>query len=222
VERPVSRPPHPDGRVRAAAVALFAVKGFHGTGIRELADAAGLSSATLYHYIGTKEDLLVDIMQTSLDRLLTAAGQVLTESPSPVAAMNGLVQTHVVAHALRQAETVVVDTELRALSPERRRPIVALRDEYEDLWESVIEKGQASGSFQVPDASVARLALLQMCSGVANWYASGGRHTLAEIAEMHARLCLAMLGAGPEPGLPAAGHYIRLVAGVWGDDTTPA
>jgi AcrR family transcriptional regulator len=222
VERPVSRPPHPDGRVRAAAVALFAVKGFHGTGIRELADAAGLSSATLYHYIGTKEDLLVDIMQTSLDRLLTAAGQVLTESPSPVAAMSGLVQTHVVAHALRQAETVVVDTELRALSPERRRPIVALRDEYEDLWESVIEKGQASGSFQVPDASVARLALLQMCSGVANWYASGGRHTLAEIAEMHARLCLAMLGAGPEPGLPAAGHYIRLVAGVWGDDTTPA
>jgi AcrR family transcriptional regulator len=222
VERPVSRPPHPDGRVRAAAVALFAVKGFHGTGIRELADAAGLSSATLYHYIGTKEDLLVDIMQTSLDRLLTAAGQVLTESPSPVAAMSGLVQTHVVAHALRQAETVVVDTELRALSPERRRPIVALRDEYEDLWESVIEKGQASGTFQVPDPSVARLALLQMCSGVANWYASGGRHTLAEIAEMHARLCLAMLGAGPEPGLPAAGHYIRLVAGVWGDDTTPA
>lgn len=216
----MTRPPQPDGRVRAAAVALFAAKGFHGTGIRELADAAGLSSATLYHYMGTKEDLLVDIMQTSLDRLLTAAGEVLTESPSPVAAMNGLVQTHVVAHALRRSETLVVDTELRALSPERRRPIVALRDEYEDLWESVIEKGQASGTFQVPDPSVARLALLQMCSGVANWYTSGGRHALAEVAETHAHLSLAMLGAAPDPGLPPAGHYIRLVTGVWGDDAT--
>lgn len=216
----MSRPAQPDGRVRAAAVALFAAKGFHGTGIRELADAAGLSSATLYHYMGTKEDLLVDIMQTSLDRLLTAAGQVLTESPSPVSAMNGLVQTHVAAHALRQAETVVVDNELRALSAERRRPITALRDEYENVWGSVLEKGQASGSFQVPDLSVARLALLQMCSGVANWYTSGGRHTLPEIAEMHAHLCLAMLGAGPDPGLPPAGHYIRLVTDIWGEDAT--
>ncbi|MFB9836901.1 TetR/AcrR family transcriptional regulator [Actinoallomurus acaciae] len=213
--------PHPDGRVRAAAVALFATKGFHGTGIRELADAVGLSSATLYHYMGTKEDLLVDIMQTSLDRLLTAAGQVLTESPSPVGAMNGLVRTHVVAHALRKAETAVVDTELRALSPERRRPITALRDEYENVWGSVIEKGQASGSFQVPDLSVARLALLQMCSGVANWYNPGGRHALAEIADMHAQLSLAMLGAEPEPGLPPAAHYIHLVTGIWGDDAAP-
>ena len=45
---------------RETMVALFAAKGFHGTGIRELADAAGLSSATLYHYMGTKEDLLVE------------------------------------------------------------------------------------------------------------------------------------------------------------------
>jgi AcrR family transcriptional regulator len=216
----VTRPPRTDGRVRAAAVTLFAAKGFHGTGIRELADAAGLSSATLYHYVGTKEDLLVEIMQTSLDRLLQAARQVVRECPSPVAALSGLVQTHVVAHALQRAETVVVDTELRSLTPERRGPIIALRDAYEEVWGSVIEKGCAAGSFHVADAAVARLALLQMCSGVANWYSPRGSRELTEVASAHAQLSLAMLGAEAEPGLPPVGHYVRLVADVWGPRLT--
>jgi AcrR family transcriptional regulator len=212
----VTRPARTDGRVTDAAVTLFAAKGFHGTGIRELADAAGLSSATLYHYMGTKEDLLVEIMRTSLDRLLEAARRVVKEGPSPVAALCGLVQTHVVAHALQRAETVVVDTELRSLTPGRRAPIVALRDEYEGLWGSVIEEGCAAGSFHVPDAGLARLALLQMCSGVANWYSPNGGRELADVASAHARLSLAMLGAETEAGLPHAGHYITLVGDVWG------
>jgi AcrR family transcriptional regulator len=216
----VTRPPRTDGRVRAAAVTLFAAKGFHGTGIRELADAAGLSSATLYHYVGTKEDLLVEIMQTSLDRLLQAACQVVRECPSPVAALSGLVQTHVVAHALQRAETVVVDTELRSLTPDRRAPIIARRDEYEQVWGSVIEKGCAAGSFHVTDAALARLALLQMCSGVANWYTPRGGRELTEVASAHAQLSLAMLGAEADPGLPPAGHYVRLVADVWGPQVT--
>jgi len=36
-------------RVRDAAVELFAERGYHGVGIRELAERAGLTSATLYH-----------------------------------------------------------------------------------------------------------------------------------------------------------------------------
>ncbi|WP_067479435.1 TetR/AcrR family transcriptional regulator [Actinomadura hibisca] len=212
----MSRASSTDERVRAAAVALFAAKGFHGTGIRELADAAGLSSATLYHYMGTKEDLLVELMRTSLDRLVRAARQIVDEAPSPVAALNGLVQTHVVTHALRQAETLVVDTELRSLSPEHRSPIVAQRDEYEHLWRSVLEEGRVSGAFHLTNPSVARLALLQMCSGVSNWYSSQGAYGLTQIAQEHARMSLTMLGAEPGLDLPTTDHYIRLVAGIWG------
>jgi AcrR family transcriptional regulator len=217
----VSRSPQTDERVRAAAVTLFAARGFHGTGIRDLAEAAGLSSATLYHYMGTKEDLLVEIMRTSLDRLIRAAGKIAQDAPSPVAALNGLVQTHVVTHALRRAETLVVDTELRSLSPAGRAPIVALRDEYEHLWASVIEEGQTAGVFTVPDRSVARLGLLQMCTGVASWYSPEGKRGLGEIAEMHAHMALAMLGASPPPDLPTTDHYIHLVVDIWGPDTAP-
>jgi len=70
-------------RVRDAAVHLFAVKGFHGTGIRDLAEAAQLSSASLYHYMGTKEGLLVSIMVESLERLLETGRRLVVESATP-------------------------------------------------------------------------------------------------------------------------------------------
>jgi AcrR family transcriptional regulator len=210
-----------EGRVRDAAVSLFAAKGFHGTGIRELADAAGLSSASLYHYMGTKENLLVEIMQVSLGRLVRAGHRVLAESAAPVAALNGLVQMHVVAHALQQAETIVVDNELRSLSSAHRSAVVALRDEYEGMWRSVIEGGCAAGSFVVPDPGVARLALLEMCTGVAYWYSPLGDRRLAEIASAHAEMGLAMLRATAGPGCLPAGHYVRLVAEVWGPAVAP-
>lgn len=104
-------------RIRRAALTLFAAKGFHGTGIRDLAEAAGLSSASLYHYMGTKEDLLLRIMRECMIRLLTAGHRVVAADPDPRSRLAGLVQVHVLSHALHPLETAVVDHELRALSP---------------------------------------------------------------------------------------------------------
>ena len=61
-------------RVRRAALELFAERGFHGTGIRQLAERAGLSSASLYHYMGTKEDLLVELMRAAKELLADTQG----------------------------------------------------------------------------------------------------------------------------------------------------
>ena len=44
-------------RIHRAAVRLFATHGFAGTGIRKIADEAGVTVASLYHYVGTKEEL---------------------------------------------------------------------------------------------------------------------------------------------------------------------
>ncbi|HEY8641410.1 MAG TPA: helix-turn-helix domain-containing protein, partial [Candidatus Dormibacteraeota bacterium] len=42
----------------AAALRLFGTKGYGAVGIREIALEAGISTAALYHYMRTKEDLL--------------------------------------------------------------------------------------------------------------------------------------------------------------------
>lgn len=185
-------------RVKNAAIELFAERGFHGTGIRDLAERAGLSSATLYHYMGTKEDLLVSIMTDSLGRLIEAGERLAVADP--LTRITGLVELHVLTHAMRRLETRVVDDEMRALSPDRRGAVVALRDRYEALWQDAIDAGCADGVFHVRAPKVARLALLEMCGGIARWYTPDGPIPLEDLALRYAEMALGVLGAaGPPP-----------------------
>ncbi|NIH87007.1 TetR/AcrR family transcriptional regulator [Amycolatopsis granulosa] len=202
-------------RVRRAAVKLFAAKGFHGTGIRDLAHTAKISSASLYHYMGTKEDLLVGIMRECLDRLLLAARQTLETVDDPVAALSALVTLHVMAHAAQPDETRVVDHEVGALSRSARQGIVALRDEYETIWADTIDAGVAAGLFDVPDPAVTRLALLEMCTGVARWYSPRGPLPLDHLAARYAQLALRMLDCPASPGAAAAERAREVASRVW-------
>ncbi|MDN4162001.1 TetR/AcrR family transcriptional regulator [Nocardioides abyssi] len=186
-------------RVREAALDLFAERGFHGVGIRQLAERAGLSSASLYHYMGTKEDLLAAIMRECLERLVTDAESAATAHADPVDRVEALVRAHVVSHAERPRETRVVDGELAALTGEARADVVALRDRYERVWQDAIDAGAAAGSFSVPSPAVARRALLEMCSGVARWYDAAGPLSLAGLADTYAALARQLLGAPTAP-----------------------
>jgi len=203
-------------RVRAAAVKLFATKGFHGTGIRDLAQEAELSSASLYHYMGTKEDLLAEIMHTALNRLLDAAREATAGSPDPVHRLRTLVALHVLAHAVGPAETRVVDNEVDVLSPAAREPVVALRDGYERLWATTIDEGVAAGVFHTEHPAVTRLALLEMCSGVARWYSPHGPLALDQLAEHYAELASRALGCTSTPGVSNLARCREIIAKEWG------
>lgn len=209
-----------DARVRKAAVRLFAKKGFHGVGIRELAQAAKLSSASLYHYMGTKEALLADIMRDCLERLLAAARLATADADGPVEKLSRLVALHVITHAVQAAETAVVDNEVRSLSPAARRSVVALRDDYEQQWADVIADGCRAGLFRADDEGVARRALLEMCSGVARWYSPQGPLPLDALARQYASLALSALGA--EPVAFDLARCTLVVAEAWGVRVAPA
>jgi AcrR family transcriptional regulator len=209
-------------RVRRAAIALFAEKGFAGTSIREIAAHSGLSIATLYHYIPTKQHLLYDLMLDSIQRLVEAARQVAGEFDLPQEQIAGLTQLHVFSCALRRAQITVVDHELRSLTTAQRKTIVALRDEYEGVWAAAIAAGVEGGIFRISDATVLRIAILDLCSGPANWYNPGGRLQLEELATEYVRLVLGMLtggGADPLAGkvIRPSSYYRELVRDTWPD-----
>jgi AcrR family transcriptional regulator len=54
----------------AAALSLFARKGFEATTIAEIAAAVGVSPRTVYRYFPTKQDLILGDVPASLERLL--------------------------------------------------------------------------------------------------------------------------------------------------------
>jgi AcrR family transcriptional regulator len=185
-------------RIQEAAVRLFAAKGFEATGIREIADQAGVRTSALYHYMNSKEDLLVDIMLSILAQLIESANQALVGVTSPPARLVALVRAHVSFHALARLNALVGDGELRALSSEGRSKVVQRRDEYEGLWAAVVREGSATGVFDVQDLKITRLALLEMCNGVAHWYSEHGTLAVGEMAEAFAELALSLVGASDD------------------------
>ncbi len=182
-------------RIQDAALQLFAAKGFFATGIREIADRVGVTTAALYHYMGSKDELLIEIMVSSMTQLIRAAEESLATADEPAAELAALVRAHVGYHALDPLRSMVNDDELRAVSGKPRAHIMELRDSYERLWAGTLDRGLASGVFHVADAKITRLALLEMCNGVDRWYSSTGPMGPGEVADVVADLALAMVGA---------------------------
>lgn len=216
-------------RVTDAALTLFSVKGFAATGIREIADAAGLSSATLYHYMGTKEDLLIHLMSEGLRRFVSAARQAMSDLAGPERQLVGLTRVHVATEAVMRRMSVVIDGEVRSLSEGGH--VLELRDEYEALWGHTISLGVASGAFLVAQPRLARLALVEMCNGVAHWFSPGGQLTLPQVCDYFSDMALALLGARDRAtgapvtceslGMRPATHEISLVRASYAGFSSP-
>jgi hypothetical protein len=74
--------------------------------------------------------------------------------------------------------------ELRLLSPRRRIPILALRDEYETFIRELIEAAQGKGYLRRDiDARMLTLALLNLLNWTIFWYRPGGRLSPEKIGE---------------------------------------
>jgi AcrR family transcriptional regulator len=182
-------------RIDQAALQLFAAKGFEATGIRDIADRAGISTAALYHYMGSKDELLIDFMLVSMTQLTEVAREALGAAEGPAAELATLVRAHVGFHTLDPQRSLVADDELRALSEDSFAQVMRLRDGYERLWSTVLEQGLRSGAFRFSDVRITRLALLEMCNGVARWYSDQGPMRPDQIADAFTDLALAMVGA---------------------------
>lgn len=181
-------------RILTAALHLFARKGFAAVGIREIALEANLSSAALYHYVGSKNDLLVIIMKDRLTRLTGLVQQAAAGISRPEDQLVTLTRVHTLTHAVHP--DTVVDDQLSDVSEDARKEIVTLRDEYESIWRTVLEAGLTPPAvFHPANPALARLAMLGMCNAISHWYSPEGAYTPEEIAEYFAQFVLDLAGA---------------------------
>lgn len=180
-----------------AAVSNFMTLGFHGTSMRDIARDAGVTVASIYHHFPSKQEILQDIMTTSLVDVIAATRRAVIAESSPTAQLRALMTAWVLFHTNRQAEALIGASELRSLDKGGRRLVVALRDEQEQLFREVIERGVAHGELLTPYPREAARAIITMGSSIASWYRAGGDATPDEMARRYADLALAVAGAVP-------------------------
>ena len=177
-------------RIEDAALACFARLGYHAASMRVIAREADVQAASMYHWYESKEALVATLMQRFLTGLTREVVAAIADKSSPVERLAAAVWVHVVYHGTHRTAAFVTDTEVRVLTGERRKQILALRDGYQEIIRQLVRDGHEQGVFDVRDPRVATFAILLECTGVAVWFRPSGELPLTEIADIHVDLVL--------------------------------
>lgn len=197
--RPNLRARYEDRRaeVIATAARVFAERGYQATSIADLTEATGLTAGGLYHYIGSKERLLLAICDELLEPLLERAHEIVAAEPEPERALRALLRAwmeHIAAH---RDHMLVFAQERHVIEREPQwRRVRGRRKEFEQILDDVLASGEESGAFAFDDRRLALLALLGMFNYAPQWLRPRGRLDPQEIADSWCDLLLAAGRAG--------------------------
>jgi len=180
----------------AEATRLFSERGYHGTSMQDLGNALGVQRGSLYAHIGSKEELLFEVVLEGAERFLDRAAEAL-RTPGPWAdRLRALLIGHVETAAQHLDAATVFLNEWRYLSAELRMRVQAKRDAYETMVRTIIESGVSEGAFRA-DVDVRFAATLVLSAGnwTYTWYRPSGDLTPTEIGERFADLVIRGLEA---------------------------
>jgi AcrR family transcriptional regulator len=167
---------------------LFASRGYHATGITELCEANELGKGALYHYIGSKEELLAAIHDRVMDEVMLGAQRAAAAGGSPTAqlAMLGRELLDVI-HRYPDHVWVFLH-EFPALTGERAATFRERRRDYERQVESVLRAGVESGEFRDLDPWLTARAWLGMHNYTYLWLRAGGSLSARDVAQPFAEI----------------------------------
>jgi AcrR family transcriptional regulator len=170
------------------SASVFARQGYHAAGITELCDANDLGKGALYHYIGSKEELLAAIHDRVMDEVMAGAERVAQAGGSPPAQLAMLGDELLdVIHRYPDHVWVFLH-EFPALTGERAERFRVRRREYERQVEAVLQAGLDSGEFRDLDPWLTARAWLGMHNYTYLWLKPGGRLTARDVAKPFAEI----------------------------------
>lgn len=192
-------------QILSTACWLFSRKGYHGTTIRDISDACGILSGSLYAHIRTKEDLLYEITNRGAESFLNSLRPIIEKDVSATEKLRQAVIAHIkVVEENLEAATVYFH-EWKGLSKERFDEIQAKRDQYEKMWANIVSQGIKEGEFRQVDEKFVRLLLLSVGNWIYQWYRPEGELPPEKIADRFMDLLLFGLANRKQGGMKGDG-----------------
>jgi AcrR family transcriptional regulator len=181
-------------RIIAAAVTLFAERGFDGTAVQQIVDRAEVTKGALYHYFDSKDELLYEIYRSLIGVQNTDLDAIVARGLGAADTVRAILVDVVSTTANRLPEAVVFFREAHKLDDKQMVAYRADRRRYHESFRKVIADGQAAGEFStvVPAETTVQIAM-----GVVNqlpvWFRADGPKTPEQLGNEIADFVLAAL-----------------------------
>lgn len=166
-----------------AAGRLFADRGYEGTSMRDLGKELGLLGSSLYAHVGSKQDLLVEVVERGA-RLFEASVERAPDGPTGRDRLRGLIGGHIDVVLDHRDEVRTFLNEARSLDPEHRSRVLDARNRYEGAFRAAFKEGVGDGSIpEGTDEVLASIFLLSILNALDRWYSERGRIDRAGLVE---------------------------------------
>lgn len=131
------------------AADLFAKQGVAGTTVREIAEAVGILSGSLYHHFASKDEIVEAIVDGFMSDLVKRYDEVLAASTDPLLQLQGLVEASMKTVAEHPHATEIYQNDARYLQAsgapaDVRQHARAVRG----AWIQVLEQGVTEHAFR--------------------------------------------------------------------------
>ncbi len=167
--------------VLTAAVRMFNARGFHATSLDDVAASLGISKPTIYHYLGNKEQVLIECVTRGLKPLRIAAEQAQSEEGRGIDRL----RRFLIAYARTNMEDFgrcMVRTGDELLSPASAAEIRARKSEIDKTLRALIADGIADGTIAPVDVKMSAFAIAGALNWPARWHDPSGPSGPQDIA----------------------------------------
>ena len=172
------------------ALLAFVELGYHGSTVREIATRAGLSVPGVYHHWTSKQQLLVALLDVTMDDLLARAGLARSETDGPTPRLCNLVECLALFHTYRRELGFLGASEMRSIAEPDRTRIAALRTNMQRMVDEEVLEGVRRGEFRVVRPKEAARAVVSLCTALPQWWTASGPTTPEQTAAHYVEYAL--------------------------------
>ncbi|MGH3121590.1 MAG: TetR/AcrR family transcriptional regulator [Streptosporangiaceae bacterium] len=194
----------------AVAAKIFREKGFSGASLADVAERLGTDRASLYYYIGSKEELFHEIVRDAAEAITQQAEAIRDGAGTAVDKLRRLIGSLMAAYSAHYPYLFVYIQEDLSKVADRRsawaRQMTAINRRYEDAVIGIVESGFEDGSIRpTGPARVIAYGVIGMVNWTHRWYREGasGMPSAAEIGQTFTDMVLDGLNSGTTVVFPA-------------------
>ena len=163
-----------EGKILSEAAALFAAKGYAESGLREIAEMAGVRSSSVYHYFACKEDIYKEIIRIAIDAMSDHVAAELAKLPSgatPRMRIEAAITGHLRALHTNKPFTSTSAHSRVSLPGKAGLAVGFILEKYSDVWRVLLAEAATSGTFK-PGLEPAHLRplMLSMLNRTLGWF----------------------------------------------------
>jgi TetR/AcrR family transcriptional regulator, cholesterol catabolism regulator len=172
------------------ATEVFAERGFVGATVRDIAEAAGILSGSLYHHFDSKESMLEEILHGMLDGLVSRYEVVAAKDSDAATALREMFGIGLRAVVEEREGIKILHNDYGYFTQVERFAFVGEQGHrIMDLWVQVIERAVANGEFHTNvDAAVAYRAMMGAIFSAVRWFQADGPMSVDDLADQFTAL----------------------------------